>query len=380
MLASALADAVPVQAQQPQKPAPAPIANVMIPKPAIDHAARCGVFVPPSVSKPTPHLKWSGACNNGLAEGRGTASLSASPGTAPQRVWQGNFRNGIFLGEANAAGAAVAISPYLAGIELIHTAPQEGRVWLRYTMTTDGPPLPLCSSGTAEVSFETPAILSDQARMRQAIELAITTYRRACPVAGAARVTVFTGGFYKPVLIARGAVEAGAPVQAMHSFQSLLPGEADPYQRSRLQEERLQDHVGRSRRNWQEFTRTNGVEVWVTPRQLEMSASRFEGKIVALPGRFNVVVQQGTAILKDDRWGMVVVTGLPNYVLQQGTFLIVAGRSQGKQKLPQSTAEIATVAATAWKICQTATCGEYLDWMAQEKSYSWGAEHSAFLK
>jgi hypothetical protein len=75
-----------------------------------------------------------------------------------------------------------------------------------------------------------------------------------------------------------------------------------------------------------------------------------------------------------------MVNGLPEHLLQRGLGILIAGRAQGRQAVPNATGELGTVAVTAWKLCQRADCADYVEWMDEEKSFSWGADHSRFLK
>lgn len=376
------------QLPTPQRPAPAAPGQagqgqtVLVPKPLTDPAARCGVFAPPSIARLYPHLRWTGACADGLAEGRGTAAFAATPGGPAQMSWRGNFRQGQFIGEASVPGSIIAISPFLAGIELMHDAPHEGRVWVRAPLASDGAPLALCSQGTAEVTFETlsAVIASDETRMRRVMQLAVLAYRKACPAPRAMRLTVFTGGYYKPTLIARAGLDAGAPAQSLHSFENTVASRADPGRASRLQEERRTEALADSRRKWQEFTRANAVQVWVTPRQLQISPDNYESRIVAFPMRFARVLAPGSVMFDDQRWGTVVVNGLPGHLMRYGALMVIAGRSQGRQPFPGATWEVATVAATGWAACQYADCGEYLGWTTEDKSFAWGGDQSRFMR
>jgi hypothetical protein len=361
-------------------------------KPVVDPAARCGVFAPPQIARPYPQMKWTGPCRDGLAEGKGTASFAATPQSQPNKTWSGNFRNGFFLGEATVRGAIVPFGDRAALIELPHNAPQDGKLWLHARLPSDGGALPRCGVGTAEIAIEAPHDLAvnDEARLRRMMQRAALAYREACPsplelrlavVAADKRDALSVGSFEGATeVIARAALAEGAAADAIHNFRNVATNESDQGRRTKAIEDRRKQERASSRRNWQDFTRANAVALWVTPRQLDTNPFHYQGKIVALPGQFERMVAPGTALLRDRRWGLVLVSGLPNDLLTDKATVVIAGRASGRKSPPNSRQEIASIDATGWKLCQRAGCADYLEWIDDEKKFAWGEDQSEFLK
>ncbi|MGE0151978.1 MAG: hypothetical protein AB7R90_05120 [Reyranellaceae bacterium] len=362
------------------------------PRPLIDPAARCGVFAPAAIARPYPHLKWSGACRDGLADGKGVASFAATAQSPPNKRWEGHFRHGFFVGDAALRGAIVPLGDRAALIELAHNAPQDGTVWLHARLPHDGAPLERCGSGTAELAVEAPAdlVASDEARLRGMMQRAILAYRQACPaplplllavVEQGKRAALGVGSFAGATdVVARASLRQGAPADAIHDFRNVATGESDQGRRGQAIEDRRRQERADSRRNWQDFSRAHGVALWVTPRQLDANPFRYQGRIVAFPSRFVRMLAPGTALLRDDRWGAVMVSGLPDDLLQDKSVAVIAGRAGARKSLPHARQEIASVEAVAWQLCRRAGCADYLDWIDAERKFAWGEDQSEFMK
>jgi len=362
------------------------------PKPLLDPAARCAVFAPPPIARPYPHVKWSGLCRDGLAEGKGTASFAATPTAQPSKSWQGNFRNGFFVGDAMVRGSIVPLGDRAALVELPSTAPQEGKIWLHAKLANDGAPLPRCGSGTAEIAIEAAPDLSasDEPRLRRMMQRAALAYRETCPqplglrfvvVEAGKRDVLGTGSFGGATdVVARAALVEGAAADAITGFRNIATGESDQGRRSQQFADKRKEERAQSRRNWQDFTRANSVALWVTPKQLDLNPFHYQGRIVALPGQFERMVAPNVALLRDRRWGLVMVSGIPNDLLTDKSTVVIAGRAAGRKTYPNSQHEIANIDATAWKLCQRAGCADYLDWIDEEKRFIWGEDQSEFLR
>lgn len=358
----------------------------------IDPATRCGVYAVPSVARAYAHMKWSGGCRDGLAEGRGTATFHATAQSQASKSWTGNFRNGFFLGDATVRGGIEPLGERGALIELPHNAPQDGRIFLHARLPADGGPLERCGVGNAELAAEAPADLAagDEARLRRMMQRAALAYREACPaplglliviVPASKRQALATGSFGgNTEVMARGRVAEGAAADAITGFQNVATGESDAGRRSQQFADKRQQEREQSRRNWRDFTRANAVAMWVTPKQLDLNPFHYQDKIVALPGQFERMVAPNVALLRDRRWGLVLVSGIPNDLLTDKSTVVIAGRAAGRKTYPNSRAEVASIEATAWKLCQRAGCADYLDWIDEEKKFTWGEDQSEFLK
>jgi hypothetical protein len=360
-------------------------------KPAMDSAARCGVFALPSTTRPYPHLKWSGACRDGLAEGKGTASFAANADARPNKIWEGNFRNGFFVGQAVLKGRVLPMGDRAALVELPSNAAQEGSLFVVARLSNENEPLAICGGGVGEIAVEAPHDLApnDEPRLRRMMQRAALAYRSACPsplglrfaiVAAGKRDALAVGSFGGATdVIARGSLVEGGAAEAIHDFRNIATNESDQGRRAQANKDRRQEQRADSRKAWQEFTRASAVAFWVTPKQLDTNPFRYDGKIVAFPARFVRMVAPNTAILRDDRWGEVMVSGIPNDLLQDKSIVVIAGRSSGRKAAP-SGREISSVNATAWKLCQRAGCADYLDWIDEEKRFTWGEDQSEFLR
>ena len=102
--------------------------------------------------------------------------------------------------------------------------------------------------------------------------------------------------------------------------------------------------------------------------------------IVALPGQFERMVAPNVALLRDRRWGLVMVSGLPNDLLKDKATVVIAGRASGRKSPPNSKQEIASIDAAGWKLCQRTGCADYLEWIDDAKKFAWGEDQSEFLK
>jgi len=82
---------------------------------------------------------------------------------------------------------------------------------------------------------------------------------------------------------------------------------------------------------------------------------------------------------------------LPHNAPQDGHILLDAKLPNGAgplQRCDVGTAELAleaphdlaSVEATAWKLCQRAGCADFLDWIDTEKHFAWGEDQSEFLR
>jgi hypothetical protein len=361
------------------------------PKPVLDPAARCAVHTLPNIARSTPHLKWSGACRDGLAEGKGIASFAATPTSQASKSFEGYFRNGFFVGETPLKHAVEPLVDRAALIELPSNAAQEGRIWLEAPMDSETGVLARCGRGVAQIAVEAPHDLAsnDEPRLRRMMQRAALAYRAACPsplglrlfvVPADKRRNLAEGSFGAVGVVARANLAEGAAADALHKFENVATNESDQGRRTQAIEARRKQERADSRRNWQDFTRANAVAVWVTPKQLDLNPFHYQGKIVALPGAFVRMIAPNTALLRDARYGTVMVSGIPNDLLQDKSTVVIAGRASGRKTLPNSRQEVASIEATAWKLCQRTGCADYIDWIDEEKKFAWGEDQSEFLR
>jgi hypothetical protein len=353
--------------------------------PMIDAERKCGVFIPPQLAKTYPAMQWNGgACANGLAIGEGFVTFHFAPDKRPVKVWQGNFRDGFFIGEAK----AFQIKPLGdrgALVFLPAKTYREGFPWLLTRLLADGP-LPLCGRAIGEIAIEAAPELKkfDEALLRRMMQNAATAYRLACPqpiklhfaVVEAGKLGVLADGSFAGAndVVARGSLAEGAPIEAINDFYNVAFNPSVEESRKR--------EMAASRTTWTAFTRSNWVVYWVKPRQLALTPWRYERKVVAFAARYVRMVAPNTALLRDDDGGEVLVRDLPDAVLQsaaRGEMMVLAGTGAGVVPLALSRYEVSTVVATDWKLCQRARCADFLEWIDEEKKpFPWGEDQSQF--
>ncbi len=358
-------------------------------RPLIDPAGKCGVHAAPAITKPYPHLRWSGPCRDGLADGEGVAEFAAMATAKPNKIWRGHFRGGYFVGDTPLAARVEPLGRQNAFVQLPSYPAAEGSAWIHVRVRSDGGPLPRCGEGAAEIAIEAPAGLAvaDEKRLRGMMLQAASAYRAVCSSPIVQRFAVVAAGRRAALGIGSfgGATEAIARAEMLagkddlRDFRNIATGESDSSRQAQHYEDKRKERIEESRTAWRDFTRANRVELWVTPRQLETNPFRYEGRTVAFPARFLRMISANVALVRDDRWGEVLVLGVPNDLLQDKSTAVFAGRSIGRRTLPNSRFEVSAIEAVGWRLCRRSGCGDLLEWMDEEtKPFPWGEDQSAF--
>lgn len=359
-------------------------------QPLIDVERGCGVFVAPRMAQDYPHIQWSGPCGNGLAEGSGFVTFARKPGERPSKVWQGKFRNGFFVGQAQPVRRIEPLGERFALIEL-PTKANDFLAWHVVRMQPDGP-LPLCGESRADIAIEiTPRVATiDETLLRQMMLQTIAPYRLACPAPVKLRLAVVDSGrrtalaenfmAQTPGILARASVETSAAdpsaFDTLRDF-ALLREPGALHRRAEEPATELQHQRERSWRKWQEFNREHKVSLWLKLAQLD-TPFRHAGKTVAFPARVLTTINGEMTMVYDKEGGSALVSGLPRDLREPNTILVIAGRTALMRSFPHSHHSYPAVDATGWARCENSECDDFLGWIAHEKKpYRWGVDEAS---
>ncbi len=141
----------------------------------------CKVWAPSALSTSDYVPRYTGACKDGHAQGKGRLEwLLRYAELKPKAIWQGYFENGVFTGDQPSLGR---IDPMPGDQYLLRLGPLSGAGQLTLIDTSPQTgPMVLCPARSLAVAIE-PASATDDDAVKHAMQAAAQRYRMVCSTA-----------------------------------------------------------------------------------------------------------------------------------------------------------------------------------------------------
>lgn len=346
--------------------------------------------------------RFDGPCRDGVAHGVGHVRFELTRGGGGRLVaeWRGRFEDGVFVGDAMIAGTIRPLPKNDFLVSLPGDAGSGGPLWIVETADSSGA-LSLCSryGGTVLALAGPDFPLLDEGRVKTALRAAAAAYHAHCAdrsdvrvslVAADMRLTAGAGSqtTIEPVL-ASALVQTGqgGGDLLVLSYQNQAASEDQDRRRRAVQEDRRRARdvaSAASQAAFRDFSRGNGVALWLLPQQLDANPFAWSGRTVGLRVQFERMIAPATALLSDRRGTYLVLEQAPADLIEPGEVALAAGVGErhgvkvvGAGGTP-ATIELVHLRHVASRPCGRG-CGELFGWVLDLDAFPWGRDQSQWL-
>jgi hypothetical protein len=341
----------------------------------VANEAGCKVWAPSSLSTSDYVPRYSGACKNGRAEGKGRLEwLLRYAELKPKAVWEGYFENGVFTGDKPGIGHIdpmpgdqylVRLGSLAGGgqLTLIDTSPQTG-------------PMVLCPARSLAISLD-PATATDDDAVKRVMQTAAERYRMVCSAAlGNPLLEAFD--------VALEINEQGRIPQSIARARMQWPGtEISAYNnsasdalRAKQRQSAAQDRLEKSHEQFDAFSRQNGISTWVTAQQLDANPFKYEGKVVGIVVSMNRMLTRDRALVDNgtrEAGGTVQIEGVTPEFPDRDHAVLIAARVGKRTAVPEAGGEqYTTIQKVALLPCSASDCSDLLGWQRSTNRIKWG--------
>lgn len=359
-------------------------------------AAACSVWGTWSLGDNKQALRYQGPCVKGKAEGRGKAQwlnpyrLKDGKEEA-DATWEGNFRQGVFIGEQTFKGKLDAWRSNLVLSERGNVG--EARAWWVHRAPSQGP-VKLCEIERVALLVHEGFNLEDdnlvQARMRTAQEAVVA----ACPSNAPFRATdvvfwraplVADEKGQEPVVLAKGSVvlDNGKPAD-IRGYRN----DASAAVRQKQADAERTAKRNQSRQAFHRFSAEQQVQAWLTTSQADKDPFKWSGKTVALTVKLERMLSPSVAwVIDADRSGYrytpMLLKGVNSDAFGKHDIAVVVGQIDGRKKAADlgvsgsnDSLEASTLNVVHARPCEQRQCMDWLGWDVH-KEMTWGEPFKA---
>ena len=322
----------------------------------------CAVWGPSYLRRQDEYaLRYSGGCKNGLAEGKGKAEwLFRLARMKPKSVWEGKFRQGVFLNGNKINGA---IEPAPGDRYLVPQGKAGDADLLFVSRSAQDGPLELCRVESLRLSLPSGANAANGERVKNLMREAGKRYRQACPNdKQEIRVGIHTTPFKVTPNHLLPDPQAEARVNASGELAGYYNKASDAAQQEKTRAQ-YQQKQAESRQRFYDFSRKNDIHAWVTPRQLEENPFRWEDKIVGMRVRLDKMLTRDSALIRAvsrDEWATMRLVGItPDFPGSQQSVLLAA-RVGKRETLPGAPdGHYLTLSHINSRLCEQGNCSDW---------------------
>lgn len=344
---------------------------------------RCQAWAPSMLGQSDYALRYTGGCKNGRAEGKGKAEwLYRYAEMKVKAAWEGEFRNGVFLDGQKIKGSVEPVrgDKYIVGMGSVPGA----EVFFISRSPQDGP-MALCHLDQVALVAGPKADISDDTAVQAMMEAGIKAYQAACP--GGSRYPN-VGVFSEAIKLRPNGMLPNATAVARYDTDSGKLGSYSNSAAEKARQARQQAEYAKqqeeARKQFQAFSRKNGIAAWVTARQLDENPFRWEGKTVGLVVRIDRMLTRDTALVQNgfgDWWPGLQLTGVtPDFPDSRRSVLLAATVGK-RERLADARnndgATLVTLSHVDSRACERSGCGEWFIWARGNDELVWGEPYSA---
>jgi hypothetical protein len=339
---------------------------------------RCQVWAPSMLGSYDHALRYKGGCKNGHADGKGKAEwLYRWSEMKVKAAWEGEFRNGVFLGDQKIKGAIEPMSGDRYAVEM-GSIPGADVVFLS-TSPQDGP-MALCKVDQLALVLGARIPPADDEQVKRIMVDGAKLYRGACPQGnGNLNLGVYTEAL-RPLANGREPRPmASARVETDSGKLTGYSNEASAKAQREKQQAEFTVKQDETRKKFNDFSKRNGIVSWVTTQQLDENPFRWEGKVVGVVVRLERMVSRDSALVRSglrDWSPSVLLDGItPDFPESKETVLIAAriGKRQAlADKNPNDTSSYTALHAIESKTCEQHGCSDWFIWARGDRGLVWG--------
>lgn len=347
-----------------------------------DLDGRCEVWAPSMLGQRDYALRYTGACKNGRAEGKGKAEwLYRYAEMKVKAAWEGEFRNGVFLDGQKIKGN---VEPQSGDRYVVDMGTVSGADLRFVSRSAQDAPMELCKVDQVALVLSPKVEPSDDEQVQRVMESGAKAYFGACPNGNRGpNIGVFTeplkprpnGMLPNPMASARYDSENGK----LTSYSN----EAAAKARQARQQAEYSQKQDEARKQFNEFSRKHAITAWVTAQQLEENPFRWEGKTVGLVVRLERMVSRDSALIRSGfrEWGAnLQLTGISPDFPESRRSVLLAAKVGKREKLADSNDNsplYTTLRHVDSRVCERDGCNDWLMWARGERELVWGEPYTA---
>lgn len=347
-----------------------------------DIDGRCQVWAPSMLGQRDYALRYHGGCKNGHADGKGKAEwLYRYAEMKVKATWEGEFRNGVFLDGQKIKGK---VEPVQGDRYIVEMGAVSGADVLFISRSPQDGPMELCKVDQVALLLDPKVAAADDELVRRVMNDGAKLYRNTCPNGKNLRVSVFVepvkprsnGMLPNPMANARIDDETGNLSGYSNDASAKVKQEKQQAEYAQKKDE--------ARKQFNDFSRKQGISAWVTAQQLEENPFRWEGKTVGVVVRLERMVTRDSALVRSGlrEWGTLLqLTGItPDFPESRRTVLLAAkvGKRERLADATESTASTyTTLRHLDSRICERDGCGEWFIWARGDNELVWGEPFTA---
>jgi hypothetical protein len=347
-------------------------------------AQGCKVWQPAQLRAPDFIPKYSGGCKDGLASGKGHLDwLNKFASMRVSQSWDGYFSYGVYAG---AMPFPFVIEPETRSNEyIVRLGSVRGGDVVVFASNTREGAMDLCGAQMLGVSLNSKTPATDDAAVKQAMTDAAQSLGRFC--ATTPRPSVQVNAYKEPFQIdAHGQrtlqiadARLDWATHQLSGYSNQASAQVRSQQRGAEQAAKLESE----RKQFEDFSRHNGISAWVTAAQLDANPFKYEGKTVGVVVQLNRMVTRDTALVEgalDDHGGTLQLHGINPDFPDSGHTVVLAVKAGQREpiagdsdKSPVFTGVTRLDSAT----CSEQGCADWLEWSWRGgKKISWGAAYT----
>lgn len=348
-----------------------------------DIDARCQLWAPSMLGPHDYAVRYTGACKNGRAEGKGKAEwLYRFAEMKVKSAWEGEFRNGVFLAGQTIKGSVEPVrgDRYVVDMGMLSSA----NVFFISRSAQDGP-MELCRVDQIAIVPAPGFALADDEQAKRIMSEGAKTYREACPDG---QRDVRLGIFAEPVKArANGMLPNAVASARLDAGNGNLTGYSNEASAKARQEKQQAEYAARQeemRRLFNEFNLKNGISAWVTADQLDENPFRWEGQTVGLVVRLDRMLARDTALVRSGLrdWGRhLQLSGIaPDFPESRRSVLLAATVGKRQPLVDASdnnSATYTTLRQVDHRLCERDACAEWFIWARGDRELVWGQPYNA---
>jgi hypothetical protein len=341
-------------------------------------AKGCMVWAPAQLNNDTYVPRYTGACRDGHAEGKGKVEwLNKFASMRVSTAWDGYFRNGVFVGDA---GMTYSIAPQGGDEYLVDVGHVQGGEVTAFAKSKGPGGMQLCASWQVGVVLDKGVNPADDAAVKQAMVSAVGKVQAVCHNNGG---SVQVGAYAVPVVrdvngmrpaaVADGRMDWGG--QEVGSYSNRVSAEA----RGRAQGVAMKEHMAASRQQFDAFTVKNKVTAWVTTGQLDENPFKYEEKVVGVVVVLDRMASRDTALvgngLDGDGGGEVQLHGVtPDFPSRERSVLMAVkvGKREALVGAGGGAPAYTRVTRVDSFTCAKEGCYDVLGWARGANRIAWG--------
>lgn len=351
-----------------------------------DGQSKCQVWASNILNKADYRLRYQGDCKAGRAEGQGRAEwLYHYTEDKLAYLWEGRFKNGIFIGDQPVEGNVEGDSTRSIYLVEMGQLPNAKIVFI--STSENALPMNLCAVEQIAVTIDSKIKDEDEESVNSMLRNAGERYRTSCPKTN--NLSFFIRAYHPPQGLSTASWLANSfaevkftPTNSGEEAYSEYKNTAVLKLKIAAQEKTYQEKLAATRKNFIDFSRTNKVESWVTSGNLDKNPFIWEGKTVALVVRLERMLSPTLALVRgvnanySEQRRLLLNNVTPEFFTEKDTIVVVrVGKRNNSATLDEAltTTLIGTISLDfiTGQPCEKDLCKDWFSWKKSEETINW---------